>query len=307
MSTILIGVDDSTRSEEAVAFGRRLAGATSGHVIVACAFAYSDMPSRAANPAYRDALKADASQTVRRMSALLEGIPAERVRTVVVAEPSPAHALHDLAEAHQASIVVVGATRTGHAGRVLPGATAERLLHGAPCPVAVVPEGYRTAGDFSIRRIGVACTASKEAKAAVAAAVEVARALGAELEVIGVVCVDLYGTSAMMGGRSYVVSGDDIERSVQEELDALVVGLPADVKAEAVVLEGDPAEQIVNRTTGLDLLVIGSRGYGPLHAVLAGAVSGRVAHDAHCPVIVVPRGVATPLGELFGSTATTAS
>ena len=38
MSTILIGVDDSARSEDAVAFGRTLAGATSGRVIVACAF-----------------------------------------------------------------------------------------------------------------------------------------------------------------------------------------------------------------------------------------------------------------------------
>ena len=45
MSTILIGVDDSTRSEDAVAFGRRLAGATDSHVIVACAFPYTDLPT----------------------------------------------------------------------------------------------------------------------------------------------------------------------------------------------------------------------------------------------------------------------
>ena len=39
----------------------------------------------------------------------------------------------------------------------------------------------------------------------------------------------------------------------------------------------------------LDVLVMGSRGYGPLHAVLVGGVAGRVVRDAACPVIVLPR------------------
>src|SRR5690242_11414417 len=43
VSTILIGVDDSARSEDAVAFARRLAGATTGRIVVACAFPYSDV------------------------------------------------------------------------------------------------------------------------------------------------------------------------------------------------------------------------------------------------------------------------
>jgi len=38
VGTILIGVDESERSEDAVAFGRRLARVTSGRVSVACAF-----------------------------------------------------------------------------------------------------------------------------------------------------------------------------------------------------------------------------------------------------------------------------
>jgi hypothetical protein len=34
--------------------------------------------------------------------------------------------------------------------------------------------------------------------------------------------------------------------------------------------------------------------------VLAGGVSGRLLRAAHCPVIIVPRGVERPLAELFG-------
>jgi nucleotide-binding universal stress UspA family protein len=73
------------------------------------------------------------------------------------------------------------------------------------------------------------------------------------------------------------------------------------VRGEAVRLAGDAADQLIARSEGTDLMVIGSRGYGPLRAVLAGGVSGRVARDAHCPVIVVPRGVEAPLAELFGA------
>ena len=48
-----------------------------------------------------------------------------------------------------------------------------------------------------------------------------------------------------------------------------------------------------------DLLVLGSRGYGPRRAVLLGGVSGRVVRRAACPVIVVPRAIEKPLEELF--------
>ena len=39
----------------------------------------------------------------------------------------------------------------------------------------------------------------------------------------------------------------------------------------------------------MDLLVVGSRGYGPLRRVLLGSVSSELMHSAPCPVMVVPR------------------
>jgi hypothetical protein len=43
------------------------------------------------------------------------------------------------------------------------------------------------------------------------------------------------------------------------------------------------------------LLVLGSRGYGPVRRVLLGSVSGELVRGAACPVLVVPRpGVRTP-------------
>ena len=256
MSTILIGVDDSTRSEDAVAFGRRLAGATDSHVVVACAFPYSDMPSRSANLAYRQALKDDATATARKMSRLLE-LPDERVEIAVIADPSTARALHELAEQRRADIVIVGHTHSGRAGRVVPGATAERLVHGAPCPVAVVPEGFRDRPLAEPRRIGAAYTDTPESVAALAAAVSAARALGARLDVIGVLPQALYETPPMRGEPSASQMRADAARYVQASLEKIVNGLRDEIWAEAVKLEGDPAEQLAAHSATLDLLVDG--------------------------------------------------
>ena len=43
--------------------------------------------------------------------------------------------------------------------------------------------------------------------------------------------------------------------------------------------------------SGLDLLVVGSRRYGPLRSTLLGGVSSSLVEHAHCPVLIVPRGV----------------
>ncbi len=307
MSTIVIGVEDSGRSEDAVAFARRLARAANARIVVVNAYPYTDAPSRFPTPEYRDVLRGDARELVRRMTDLLSGDAPQPIQTYVVADTSPARALHDAAVQEQASMIVVGSTHTGRAGRVLPGSTGERLLHGAPCAIAIVPEGYRALAEPKIRRVGVAYDATDESRAAVAAATEAARALGAALEVVRVVGEDAYGPQALMGGPGHDARRREVDEHIQLSIDAVVGGLPVDVSGEAVRLAGDPADQLIARSEGMDLMVIGSRGYGPLRAVLAGGVSGRVARGAHCPVIVVPRGVGAPLGELFGAAASGAT
>jgi nucleotide-binding universal stress UspA family protein len=61
------------------------------------------------------------------------------------------------------------------------------------------------------------------------------------------------------------------------------------------LLDGDAATQIAKASEHLDLLVLGSRGYGPLGAVLLGSVSSALVRTARCPVVVIPRS-ATPQG-----------
>ena len=290
MSTIVIGVDDSTHSEDAVAFAGELARRATGDVLLAGIHTAGD-----------DARERAAGETVRRMSELLSDLPRERVRTVTVAHTSVAHALHTLAEAEQAAMVVVGSTHTGTLGRVRPGATGERLLNGAPCAIAVVPDGYHRGERNAAGAIGVAYDGSKEASTAAHAAAGIAHALGARLEVIGVLAPDpAYGAGELMGGSADPALREVLRGDLEKVLDA---ALPASVDAKRVVLDGDPAGQLIERSSTLYILLVGSRGYGPLRAVLVGGVSGHVVRAAQCPVIVTPRGVEAPLQGLFNAIA----
>ncbi|KAL6575172.1 hypothetical protein OROMI_012457 [Orobanche minor] len=61
------------------------------------------------------------------------------------------------------------------------------------------------------------------------------------------------------------------------------------VKAETLVLQGDPKDKICQAAEDLhvDLVVVGSRGFGMIKRALLGSVSNYCAHHAYCPVLVV--------------------
>ena len=61
------------------------------------------------------------------------------------------------------------------------------------------------------------------------------------------------------------------------------------IKIESEVLDGDPANRILKAAdaAGVDLIVIGSRGFGPLKGLLLGSVSQKVTQMAGCPVMTV--------------------
>jgi nucleotide-binding universal stress UspA family protein len=53
------------------------------------------------------------------------------------------------------------------------------------------------------------------------------------------------------------------------------------------VVEGAPQDVLVARAEGAGLLVVGSRGHGPIRGLLLGSVALHVAMHAGCPVLVV--------------------
>jgi nucleotide-binding universal stress UspA family protein len=94
----------------------------------------------------------------------------------------------------------------------------------------------------------------------------------------------------------------EAEQTLRDAIAELTPG--ADVESD--VLFQDPAEALVAASRQLDLLVMGSRAYGPAHAVLLGGVSRRVVAAAACPVVVLPRGTAGQFEALVSAARTTA-
>ena len=85
---------------------------------------------------------------------------------------------------------------------------------------------------------------------------------------------------------------DDLERSLSTAIEGI-----HRLDAEQMIVDGDPADVLAAHGVELDLLVIGSRGYGPLRRTLLGGVSAKVMRLAPCPVLVTSRGA----GRLSGS------
>ena len=299
MPEIIVGVDGSARGEDALAFAEQLARTTGANLALASAFPYQDWPSRAASHEYREYLRQDTLAMLERMRAKLQD---PQVPVQALADPTPARALHLLAEQDRASLIVIGSSHRGRTGRVLLGSTAERLLHGAPCPVAVVPHGYPA--DAPIETIGVGYDGSEESDAAVTAAHVVARRLGSSLKVIRVFDAYVVGTPALMSGPGYAAAWEEYEAFGREDLERRVAALGGDVTAEAVFLTGSPGRELAAQTAGVDLMVLGARGYGPHRAVLLGGVSHVVLREAACPVLVLPRGSRQGVQELFADTRT---
>lgn len=293
MSEILVGIDGSPGAQDALAFAEQLAEITGARLRLAHAFPYDDTPSRAASIPFREALREEAE-------ALLAGVDVADAPRHAVADLSPAHALHELAAEHGASLIVVGSTHRGPVGRVLPGTTGERLLHGTPCPVAIVPQGYANA-ERPLRTIGVGFDGSDESEAALTAASELALRFSAVVRVIRVFDSSQIGTPALMTTPGWVSITKETERLQRELLDRRVAEQPSGVAVESVFLSGSPNRELAAQSEAVDLMIIGSRGYGPLHAVMLGGVAHALVRKAACPVLILPRGAKTGVQDLLAA------
>ena len=280
--TIVVGVDGREGGRDALSLAGRLALVAGGELVAVHALPFDQYVVRADAPRYNSF----AEEEGRRM---LEGELTEAGVTAqmrILGDTSPARGLHRVAEEVHADVIVVGSTRHGPIGRVLAGDDAVATLHGSICPVAVAPRGLASREWKPVRRIGVGFDSGPEAQQALALATALARACGASLELRSVVLpaypVDLsYDTDALERSKAIV----------QKQLDETIAELPVDATGE--VSAGSPVDALTDLSTAVDLLVVGSRCWGPVRRTIVGSTTARLVREAHCPVLVLPRGAAT--------------
>jgi nucleotide-binding universal stress UspA family protein len=317
---ILVGYDPRTKDRAPVRLGVVLARVTEAPLIVASVQAPAGPRAIGIAPQHElpyaivqpdPDLLHDCAPQVEEIRLELEPYGIQTDCEVLIGT-SAAKALHEAVEERRAGLLVVGSSRRGARGRVLAGATAARLLSGSPCPVAVAPHGWER--HELPKTIGVAFRDTEDGREALRGALALARRAHARLRVVTVV---EDGLRAALESDTYRAgrAGKSVEDVIGEhELSARRAAEKAlaeldgqrQVAAEIESWVGDPVDVLVRLSEHLDLLVCGSRGYGPVRAVLLGAVSRRVVTEARCPVTVVPRGRESRLESLIADSRATA-
>ena len=286
---IVAGFDNSPSGYDAVALGRTLAIATGARLIVANVYPLA--AELVLDSKVDEKLRQDALRTARRAHIVLEGFD-DWDPHACAAAPA-ARGLHEVAEREQAEMIVVGSTHRHGLGRVMPGATAEKLLRGAGVPVVVAPAGW-SGGD--LRTIGAGFDGSRESHAALRAAAALALAGGSDLLALSVFEAPHPANPVFaVTGHGYAEITGEMREEHRRRLEEATESLPSDCACTAAVVEGDPARVLADQSRRLDLLVIGSRGYGAARATLAGTVGHRLATASRCPLMLIPRGVEHPL------------
>jgi nucleotide-binding universal stress UspA family protein len=99
------------------------------------------------------------------------------------------------------------------------------------------------------------------------------------------VCGYGWAPVAMLDGTDY----EGIASKALADAISQVVDPGSKVPVRRVVVEGRPAEVLLDAAKSADLLVVGSRGHGGFADALLGSVSQYCTHHAHCPVVVIRR------------------
>jgi nucleotide-binding universal stress UspA family protein len=288
-ATVVVGVDGSDQSGDALALGLALGKPLGARLLPVFVHPYGPLAGTIPESKY-DELVAELADAVHAHMRTL-GLEAGERRLLLVPDRSPAAGLHRTAEKEGAALIVVGGSHRSRLGRVLPGGTAERLLAGAPCPVAIAPRGYARKRDGN-SLVGAAFDGSSEARAALDLAVELARSMPAQLRILSVHQSLPPATVPAAAGLPLASVNEQLRSQLRQQLGEVEAAVRADgLEVTGALLDGDSAGELAKASEHFDLLVLGSRGYGPLGAVVLGSVSSTLVRTASCPVVVVPRSV----------------
>jgi nucleotide-binding universal stress UspA family protein len=276
---VLVGVDQGQGGRDAIALAEVLL-APGGDLTLAHVFIEPFLGSRVwSNP--------EAVPRHEHARELLERAATEAGVTAHIrwhAATSVGRGLHEMAEAIEADLLVVGSSRHGLLGRVRLADDTGAALNGAPCAIAVAPGGYSSERHSLMREIGVGYDGSPASEQALALARTLADESEAKLSAFHAVATPSY----VFHGRTAVGT------LIKDLVDEARRRIAEHDGVEAHAAYGDPAEELTLYSASLDLLVLGSRNYGPLGRLVHGNATHRLARTARCPLLVLTRIPADP-------------
>jgi nucleotide-binding universal stress UspA family protein len=201
----------------------------------------------------------------------------------------PGSSIVDEAKAMQADLVVVGSRGHGTIATMVLGSTASEIVDHAPCPVLV-------ARGSVLGPIAFADDGSNSARTAEGVFTQWPIFAGLPINVVTVAETAVPVAAGFTPGLydqvlvSYTKSVVEAREEVREEADTTSGRLNGEgLDAQPIVLEGDPAAEIVRFATerGTGTIVMGSRGHTGLTRLILGSVARNVLLHAPCSVLVV--------------------
>jgi nucleotide-binding universal stress UspA family protein len=276
---VLVGYDGSEGAEDAVALARTLCRGTDAEILLVDVLPFPGPPPVAGELlGYQEA-----SEWKLFFKAAEKALAGHRVGHQVYVGGSVGKVLNDIAEAEENDLVVVGSPHRGALGRVVVGSAAEGLLHGASVAVVAAPRGYRDRVRDGFARIVVGYDGSAEADVALQRGAAIAAREDIELHIISVTTPPVLAPGPFAGPVPSTLP------NAQEVVVRGIKSVDPDIEAYGKALHGAAAPLLASYCGPDDLLLVGSRSYGPLARTLLGSVSSHLIHEAPCPVLVVPR------------------
>jgi nucleotide-binding universal stress UspA family protein len=272
---VIVGVDGRPNGRDAIALAARLAD-PAGKLVLANVHAGAANPVNAATPGMLTEKSKESHELLERERAQAD----VQGELVSYASQSPGRGLHSLADEQHADLIVVGSCSRGAVGRVLLGDDTRAALNGAPCAVAVATRGYAE-HPLPIEKIGVGYDGSPESEVALDRARELGKDTRALVQVLEVVAIPDYAFTGF-GGPAL---GESIEIMLSEA-NQRVAQLEG-VEGRAVY--GLAGEELAALGAEVQLLVVGSRGYGPMKRLIIGSTSDYLERHARCSLLVLPR------------------
>jgi nucleotide-binding universal stress UspA family protein len=272
---VIAGVDGRPNGRDAIALAARLVD-PAGKLVLANVH---EGGANLVNAVAPEMLTGESKQSYE----LLERERAEaevQAELVSYASQSPGRGLHSLAEERQADLIVVGSCSRGAVGRVLLGDDTRGALNGSPCAVAVATREYAE-HPLPIEKIGVGYDGSPESEVALSKGRELAADARALVKVLEVVAIPNYAFT----GFGAPALGESIEMMLSEANERMAQLEGVDARA----VYGLAGEELAAFGDEVQLLIVGSRGYGPMKRLIIGSTSDYLQRHARCSLLVLPR------------------